>query len=168
MFIWHIPATSSSRAIWYGYKQSDLTCFNLLFEQGTWIIETSHFSYFCTMKNNNVKRHRMKFQLQYPRHDFTSTVRIATPIVIFLYTVQCRYNAINFLPNPHNRHPIARPWGRGMVWLLWFWSLIYVLLLSSQCRWYYREKLDHIIMALDYIFKYVGVNKCWIFEQFSF
>ena len=22
-------------------------------------------------------------------------------------TVRCRYNAVNFLPNPHNRHPIA-------------------------------------------------------------
>ena len=28
------------------------------------------------------------------------------------YTVQCRYNAVIFLPNPHNRHAIARPWGR--------------------------------------------------------
>ena len=37
-----------------------------------------------------------------------------------LYTVQCRYNAVNFLENPHNRHPIARPWGRGMGCLLWF------------------------------------------------
>ena len=24
-------------------------------------------------------------------------------------TVRCRYNAVNFLQNPHNRHPIARP-----------------------------------------------------------
>ena len=31
-----------------------------------------------------------------------------------LNTVQCRYNAVNFLINAHNRHPIARPWGRGM------------------------------------------------------
>ena len=29
-------------------------------------------------------------------------------------TVRCRYNAVNFLKNPHNRHPIARPWGE--VW----------------------------------------------------
>ena len=26
-----------------------------------------------------------------------------------LNTVRCRFNAINFLRNPHNRHPIARP-----------------------------------------------------------
>ena len=42
------------------------------------------------------------------------------------------------LPNPHYRHPIAHPWGRGMGCLLWFWGLIYVLLLSSQ----HRHKLD--------------------------
>ena len=35
------------------------------------------------------------------------------------YTVRCRYNAVNFLQNPHNRHPIARPWGWGMGCLLW-------------------------------------------------
>ena len=29
-------------------------------------------------------------------------------------TVRCHYNAVNFLPNPHNRHPIARPWGWGL------------------------------------------------------
>ena len=42
-------------------------------------------------------------------------------------TVRCRYNAVTFLPNPYKRHPIARPW---------VWSLIYILLLSSQCQWW--------------------------------
>ena len=37
---------------------------------------------------------------------------------------------------------IARPWGRGMGCLLWIWSLIYVLLLPSQCRLWYREKSE--------------------------
>ena len=37
----------------------------------------------------------------------------------------CRYKAVNFLPNLHNRHPIARPWGMGC--LLWLLTLIYVL-----------------------------------------
>ena len=45
-------------------------------------------------------------------------------------TVRCRYNAVNFLQNSHNRHPIPRPWGRGMGCLLWVWSLIYILLLD--------------------------------------
>ena len=34
------------------------------------------------------------------------------------YTVLCRYYAVNFLQNIHRRHPIARPWGRGMGCLL--------------------------------------------------
>ena len=39
-------------------------------------------------------------------------------------TVRYRYNAANYLQNPYNRHPIARPWGRGMGCLLRVWSLI--------------------------------------------
>ena len=27
-------------------------------------------------------------------------------------------NAVNFIPNPHNRHPIARPWGMSVVILI--------------------------------------------------
>ena len=61
------------------------------------------------------------------------------------------YNAVDFLPISHNGHPIARPWGRVMGCQLWVWSLIYVLLLSSQYRWQYRDKLDRVITALDYI-----------------
>ena len=34
-------------------------------------------------------------------------------------TVRYRYNVVKFLHNPHTRHSIARPWGRGMEWLLW-------------------------------------------------
>ena len=33
-------------------------------------------------------------------------------------TVWCRYNAVNFLQNYHNRHPIARPLGRVLGCLL--------------------------------------------------
>ena len=65
------------------------------------------------------------------------------------HTVWCRYDAVNFLQNSHNRHPIARPWGRGMGCLLWVWSLIYVLLLPLQCHIQYRDKFDRVITALD-------------------
>ena len=72
--------------------------------------------------------------------------------VIFIVGIhiqlRCRYNAVNFLQNYHNRHPIARPWGRGMGGLLWVWNLIYFLLLQLQCPMYYRDKLDRVIMAL--------------------
>ena len=66
-------------------------------------------------------------------------------------TEQCRYNGVIFLQNFHNREPIARLWGRGMRCLWWGWSLIYVLLLSSQCRVSYRDKFDRVIAAFDCI-----------------
>ena len=53
---------------------------------------------------------------------------------IRLNTVRCHYNAVNFLRNPHNTHPIARPWGRDMGCLLCFQYLIHFLPLLSQCR----------------------------------
>ena len=58
-------------------------------------------------------------------------------------------NAVNFLPNSHDRHPIARPWGQGMGCLLWVWSLVYVLLVSSQRHMYYCDKLNRVITALN-------------------
>ena len=35
-----------------------------------------------------------------------------------LHTVWYCYNVVNFLPNPHNRHPIARPSVRDMGYIL--------------------------------------------------
>ena len=46
------------------------------------------------------------------------------------YTVRCRYNAVNYLRNIHQRHPIhaiARPLGRGMGCLLLVQPLIDIL-----------------------------------------
>ena len=37
-------------------------------------------------------------------------------------TVRCCYDTVNFRPNPPKRHPIARPWGRGMG-CLWEYNL---------------------------------------------
>ena len=37
---------------------------------------------------------------------------------ILKYTVRCHYNAVNFLRNPHNRHPIAR-----LCWLIVPWTI---------------------------------------------
>ena len=39
-----------------------------------------------------------------------------------------RYNAVNFLANPHKRHPIARPLGWGTGCPLWVHTLIDILL----------------------------------------
>ena len=41
--------------------------------------------------------------------------------------IRCLHNALNYLPNPHKRHYIARPCGRVMGCLLWVKSLIYIL-----------------------------------------
>ena len=49
-----------------------------------------------------------------------------------LLTTQCYCNMLNFLPNFHNRHPIAQSWEQGMGWLSWEWTLIYVLRQSPQ------------------------------------
>ena len=63
------------------------------------------------------------------------------------YPVRRRCNAVSSLPIPRNRHSIARPWGQDMEFLLWLLTLIYVLLLLSQCRRQYRDKLDRVITA---------------------
>ena len=47
--------------------------------------------------------------------------------------MQCdsSYNTINFLPKPHQRHPIARRLGRDMGYLLWFQTLF----IYCPCRY---------------------------------
>ena len=62
--------------------------------------------------------------------------------------MQCRYNAVNFLPNPHKIHLIARPLGRDMGCNLWFDTLIYILSQSTQCGMKYPVILDRVITAL--------------------
>ena len=67
------------------------------------------------------------------------------------YTVWCRYNAVNFLKNIHNRHPIARPLGRGMVCLLGIHHLSDILPEFLQSFMQYLAILDRVITALDCI-----------------
>ena len=45
-------------------------------------------------------------------------------LLLKAYAVRCHYNAANFLTIIHQRHPIARPLGRGMRYLLWIQHLI--------------------------------------------
>ena len=66
-------------------------------------------------------------------------------IVINGGTAQCRYNAVNLLPNRHKRLPIARPRGRAMGCILWVESLIYVLPLLLRDFTYYHEIFDRVI-----------------------
>ena len=51
-----------------------------------------------------------------------------TTICIYLLplsecTEQCRFNAVNFLPNSQKRNPISFPWGQGMGCPLWVQTL---------------------------------------------
>ena len=41
------------------------------------------------------------------------------------YTLRCRFNADNFLPNPHKIHSIARPlgWRAGCSFVIWHWFI---------------------------------------------
>ena len=57
-------------------------------------------------------------------------------------TVLCRYNAVNFLQNLHQRHPIA------LGCLLWIQFLVYVLPQLLECC---IAVLDCVITALDCI-----------------
>ena len=55
---------------------------------------------------------------------------------VFIYTVRCRYNAVNFRTNIHKRHLIACPLGRGMGSLLWIQHLgLALLTLSWDKKW---------------------------------
>ena len=62
--------------------------------------------------------------------------------------MRCRYNAINFSCNLHNRHPIVRPSVRHMGCLLWVQYLIYSLLWLLQCC---HDIFDRLITALQCI-----------------
>ena len=48
-------------------------------------------------------------------------------------TVRRHYNAVDFLPNPHKKHPLARSLGWDMRCNLWFDTRIYILIQSTQC-----------------------------------
>ena len=49
-------------------------------------------------------------------------------------TVWCHYIRVDFIPNPHDTHPTAHPWGRDMGCLLCLQTLIYVLLQFSSVK----------------------------------
>ena len=54
----------------------------------------------------------MSFQYEIIAVDICQTVIIEKKTIYdhmhYIYTVWCCYNVINFLQNPHKRHPIAR------------------------------------------------------------
>ena len=89
-------------------------------------------------KRWKITKNRMMVQTQYcTSSDKSHTLNVLNWFEIYnlilYYRLWCQYNTVSFLPNPHNRHPIAHPWGRGMGFPLWVQSLIDILLRSLQC-----------------------------------
>ena len=80
-------------------------------------------------------------------------------------TVWYRYNVINSLTNIHKRHPIARPLGRGMGCLLWACHLLDILLKFLQLFMQYLIILDHVITALDCIYKHRNIYPFPVISQ---
>ena len=60
-----------------------------------------------------------------------------------------RYNAVNFHPNPHKRHPITRPWGRGMGCVMWTLPLMHILPQSLSYHMQNHVMMDRLITAPD-------------------
>ena len=58
------------------------------------------------------------------------------------------YNAVSYLLNTLDTHPIIHSWGWGMGCLLWVQSLIKILPWSLQWCKYYRLALHHVTTAL--------------------
>ena len=86
--------------------------------------------------------------------------------VIDTYTVQCRYNAVNFLLNPHNRHLIARPWGRGMGGVSCEFS-VWFLLHCCHCSayvisWYIRPRYSSTRLYISGL----GIQQSFNFNPF--
>ena len=74
--------------------------------------------------------------------------RARCDVNVMKYSV-CRYNAVSFLENIHNRYPIACQWGRDMRCLLWGQAVIYVLLQSLEWDIQYRVISCRVTTALD-------------------
>ena len=78
----------------------------------------------------------------------------------YLNTAQCHYNMVNFLRNPHDRHPTAFPFVRDMgclLWLNWF----------TFCHCYHSvicnniNKLDDVTMAFNSFLQWATTKPKW-------
>ena len=63
--------------------------------------------------------------------------------------MRCRFNAVNFLENPHKRHPIDRPNGRAMGCLLWVHTQVYIMPRELQRCVQCYVILNRLITALN-------------------
>ena len=83
---------------------------------------------------------------------------LSDAILVWLHWVTIlHYGTLNFIPNPHNRHPIAHPWGWDMGCLLCVWTLIYILL-PSHCS-ATLNIISYWIMNSDHTYGWVIVQE---------
>ena len=69
--------------------------------------------------------------------------------------MRCCYNAVNFLQNPHKRHPIARPLGRGMGYILFIATLD--LYPAESLQWYMQDHVKFMMTSSNgNIFRVTG------------
>ena len=82
------------------------------------------------------------------------------------------YNTVSFIPDPHNRHLIARPWGRGMRCLLWIETDLYsasinAVLYETSCYigpCYNSTHFDWVLVILfadHWLFKTIILMTPW-------
>ena len=107
---------------WYGNMLADLPMSFRVASLGVFIW------YFCPKYQWSDLENVDKWAKQSPENDWYNQNRIAW------YKVRCHYSAFNFLQISHNRHPISRPWGRGMGSFLWVQSLTcFVAVIAILC-----------------------------------
>ena len=71
--------------------------------------------------------------------------------ILMGHIMQCRYNSVNFLPNPYKIHPVAHPVGQDMGCILWVQTQICALPQSLQWCIPYHAIFNHVITAHDCI-----------------
>ena len=82
--------------------------------------------------------------------------------VTLLDTVRCPYNAINLLPNPHQRHPIARPLGSVFCGFKLFFYI-----LCNLCKNVWNIMLYWMLWRRSSVFQFVtkgsgeNIARCW-------
>ena len=96
-------------------------------------------------------------------------------VAVMSITVWCwRYDTVNFLKYIFKIHPIARPVGRGMEYVLWFKPLIDIL--AQFLQWCLQYLVIHVLDRVIMTFKSIqngGVGICyeivlrWMAQNFA-
>ena len=109
------------RPQWVKWNTSGLICnMSIIIQKREWGVKN-----YILVTWDNYSKHRKNFKaivkLRWRNFSFSSDIQCALYVsniktINTQYSV-VRYNQVNVLPNPHNRHPITCQWGWGMVCL---------------------------------------------------